>query len=109
MVSGRTHWSAERSLAVECHRHHLGDEPAVGDGLGGVLVRPRGEGIHLLTAQLPTVGDELGAFTLVHKGVAVAQLGRPRVAVQFGDLDGGVDGDVAHVLYTAGDDNVVRA
>ena len=96
-------------LAVECHRHHLGNKPAVGDGLGGVLVRPRGEKIHLLAAQLPPVGDQLGAFALVYKAVTIAQLGRPRIAVQFGDLAGRIDRDVAHVLHTTGDHDLVGA
>jgi hypothetical protein len=97
------------NLAVECHRHHLRYEPTVDDGLGGVLVRPCGKGIHLLAAQLPPVGDELGAFTLVHKAVAVTQLRRPRIAIQFSDLAGRVDRDVAHVFHTAGDHDVVGA
>ena len=84
VVSGRTHWSAWRIWPSRVIGTISACEPAVGDGLGGVLVRMRGEGVHLLAAQLPAVGDQLGAFALVHKAVAVAQLGRPGIAVQFG-------------------------
>ena len=86
-VSGRMLWSLARVCAVErrAGSSRASNRPAATASAASRWERT-GELVHLLAADVPAVGDQLGALALRHEVVAVAQLGRPRVAVQLGDL-----------------------
>ncbi len=78
-------------------------------------MRGEREGLHVLAADVPLLGDHLGRAELADLLVAIARLPsgrlgeRSREAVLVSDQHRGGDRDGAHVLQAAGDDEVLRS
>ena len=73
------------------------------------LVRAQRERVHLGPADLPTVGDHLGADPLRDEVVALEQFGRKRPAPLLLRVLVGGKADSTHVLDAAGDDELIDA
>src|SRR5680860_1027424 len=96
-------------------RNDLAVEPVLGLCPQRPLVGLDRERLHLVTGDVPLLGDELGAAELTHFLGAVTVGPTGRAGERVGEpelLSGGHrrgDRDLAHVLHAAGDDDVGRA
>ena len=109
---GLTRSFVERALT---ERDDLVLEAALGARPQRTLVRLDRERLHVVTRDVPLLGDQLGAAELRHLLVAVARLppgrlGERRLVAELLARDHRRhDRDLAHVLHAAGDDEVLRA
>src|SRR5581483_6873181 len=70
-------------------------------------MRAQRERVHLSTAHVPPLGDHLGAEALRDEVVALEQLWRERLSPLLLGTFIDLEADAPHVLYSAGDDQVV--
>ena len=96
-------------------RCHFGLEPSLVDSRDGPLVAGQGEGLHLVTRDVPLFGDQFGAPELGNLLGAVAVHPSRRagewvvMAEGPGRLECRGDGNHAHVLHAARHDQVLEA
>ena len=98
-------------VVLDGDRDDLPLEAALGRGLGGPLVRADRELVEVLAAEVPLLGDELGALALADQAAALGVAGHGAGTEGEAELadDRGAHRGAGHDLDPAADDHVVGA